>query len=223
MTRISNMLIPALIFYIVAMGLSQKKDIYASFTRGAKDGMRTVAGIVPTLIGLMIAVGVLRASGFLEFAGGLIGHVITLFSDSFPNELISLFVVKLFSASAATGLALDIFKEYGTDSFAGLATSLALASTETVFYTMSVYFMAARVTKTKWTLAGGAFVHVFGACGERDPGGFSGMSRLCIFMNFLALFIMILIKRPIGTILLIDKKTGGSRRICTDPGLPAIV
>ncbi|MDE6054948.1 MAG: spore maturation protein, partial [Lachnospiraceae bacterium] len=118
MTRISNMLIPALIFYIVAMGLSQKRDIYASFTKGAKDGMKTVVGIVPTLIGLMIAVGVLRASGFLEFAGGLIGHVISLFSSDFPNELVSLFVVKLFSASAATGLALDIFKEYGTDSFA---------------------------------------------------------------------------------------------------------
>lgn len=154
MTRISNMLIPALVFYIVAMGLSQKKDIYASFTRGAKDGMKTVVGIVPTLIGLMIAVGVLRASGFLEFAGGLIGRVISLFSEEFSNELVSLFVVKLFSASAATGLALDIFKEYGTDSFAGLATSLALASTETVFYTMSVYFMAAKVTKTRWTLAG---------------------------------------------------------------------
>lgn len=154
MTRISNMLIPALIFYIVAMGMSQRKDIYASFTRGARDGMKTVAGIVPTLIGLMIAVGVLRASGFLEAAGGLIGRAVTLLSDDFPNELISLFVVKLFSASAATGLALDIFKEYGTDSFAGLATSLALASTETVFYTMSVYFMAAKVTKTRWTLAG---------------------------------------------------------------------
>ena len=60
----------------------------------------------------------------------------------------------MFSASAATGLALDIYKAYGTDSFAGLATSIALASTETVFYTMSVYFMAARVTKTKWTLSG---------------------------------------------------------------------
>ena len=95
MTRISNMMIPALIFYIVAMGLSQKKDIYASFTRGARDGMKTVVGIVPTLIGLMIAVGVLRASGFLEFAGGLIGRVITLISNDFPNELISLFVVKL--------------------------------------------------------------------------------------------------------------------------------
>ncbi len=154
MVQISNMLIPALIFYIVAMGLSQKKDIYASFTKGAKDGMKTVAGIVPTLIGLMIAVGVLRASGFLEFSGKLIGGIIAVFSDNFPNELISLFVVKLFSASAATGLALDIYKEYGTDSFAGLATSLALASTETVFYTMSVYFMAAKVTKTRWTLSG---------------------------------------------------------------------
>ena len=154
MTQISNMLIPALIFYIVAMGLSQKKDIYASFTKGAAQGMKTVAGIVPTLIGLMISVGVLRASGFLDFACGIIGRFFGMFTDSFPNELISLFVVKLFSASAATGLALDIFKEYGTDSFAGLATSLALASTETVFYTMSVYFMTAKVTRTRWTLAG---------------------------------------------------------------------
>lgn len=162
MTRISNMLIPALIFYIVAMGLSQKKDIYACFTKGAKEGMKTVVGIVPTLIGLMISVGVLRASGFLEAAGNLIGSLITNFVTDFPNEIISLFVVKLFSASAATGLALDIFKEYGTDSFAGITTSLALASTETVFYTMSVYFMAARVTRTRWTLAGALLSTVSG-------------------------------------------------------------
>ena len=154
MTHLSTILIPALIFYIIGMGLSQKKDIYASFTKGAKDGMKTVAEIVPTLIGLMIAVGVLRASGFLDFIGRMMGTVISLITPDFPNELISLFIVKLFSASAATGLALDIFKQYGTDSFAGLTTSLALASTETVFYTMSVYFMAAKVTKTRWTLAG---------------------------------------------------------------------
>lgn len=154
MVQISNMLIPALIFYIVAMGLSQKADIYQSFTKGAKEGMKTVAGIVPTLIGLMIAVGVLRASGFLDFFCGMLGKLLGGVIDGFPNELLSLFTVKLFSSSASTGLALDIFKKYGTDSFAGLATSLALASTETVFYTMSVYFMAARVSKTRWTLAG---------------------------------------------------------------------
>lgn len=154
MIQISNMLIPALIFYIVAMGLSQQKDIYHCFTKGAKEGMRTVAGIVPTLIGLMIAVGVLRASGFLDFFCKMIEGIIGGIIEGFPNELISLFVVKLFSSSAATGLALDIYKEYGTDSFAGLATSLALASTETVFYTMSVYFMAVKVSKTRWTLPG---------------------------------------------------------------------
>lgn len=154
MTQLSIILIPALIFYIIAMGLSQKKDIYASFTKGAKNGMKTVADIVPTLIGLMIAVGVLRASGFLDFVGRIMGNIINRITPDFPKELISLFIVKLFSSSAATGLALDIFKQYGTDSFAGLATSLALASTETVFYTMSVYFMAAKVTKTRWTLAG---------------------------------------------------------------------
>lgn len=154
MSQLSNLLIPTLIFYIVAMGLSQKKNIYASFTKGAKDGVKTVSEIVPTLIGLMIAVGVLRASGFLDFIGGLMGRVIDIIAPGFPNELISLFVIKLFSASAATGLALDIFKEYGTDSFAGIATSLALASTETVFYTMSVYFLSVKVTKTRWTLWG---------------------------------------------------------------------
>lgn len=154
MTQLSSMLIPALIFYIISMGLSQKNDIYADFTKGAKEGIKTVAGIVPALIGLMIAVGVLRASGFLGFIGKMIGRFVSIFAPDFPNELISLFIVKIFSASAATGLALDIFKQYGTDSFAGLATSLALASTETVFYTMSVYFMAAKVTRTRWTLGG---------------------------------------------------------------------
>ena len=154
MSEFSNIIIPALIFYCITMGISQKKDIYQSFTNGAKDGLKTVADIVPTLIGLMISVGVLRASGFLDFIGKWIGVLLSVFIEDFPNELISLFIVKLFSSSAATGLALDIFKEYGTDSFAGLVTSIALASTETVFYTMSVYFMTVKVSDAKWTLSG---------------------------------------------------------------------
>lgn len=164
MSKFSNIIIPALIFYCIAMGISQKKDIYQSFTKGAKDGLKTVGDIVPTLIGLMISVGVLRASGFLDFIGRGIGVLLSGFITDFPNELISLFIVKLFSSSAATGLALDIFKEYGTDSFAGLVTSIALASTETVFYTMSVYFMTIKVSNTKWTLSGAlisTFIGIF--------------------------------------------------------------
>ena len=141
-------------------GVVAEKRHLCQLYQGGKGRYEDRCRDCASLIGLMIAVGVLRASGFLEFAGSVIGRIIAVFSDNFPNELVSLFVVKLFSASAATGLALDIYKEYGTDSFAGLATSLALASTETVFYTMSVYFMAAKVTKTRWTL-GGALLATF--------------------------------------------------------------
>ena len=62
--------------------------------------------------------------------------------------------MRLFSSSAATGLSLDIFRQFGTDSYAGLVTSILMGCTETVFYTMSVYFMAAKIKKTRWTLAG---------------------------------------------------------------------
>ena len=100
----------------------------------------------------------------MELIGDIAGGIIQRFAgvDNFPNELISLFIVKIFSSSAATGLALDIFKEYGTDSYAGLVTSLALASTETVFYTLSVYFLSVKVSKTRWSVAGALLATIAG-------------------------------------------------------------
>ncbi len=149
---ISNAIIPIVIFYIVAHGLLNKQDIYTDFINGATEGLKIVVKLVPTLIGLMIAVGILSSSGFLTFLAGLISNtteVIGLPAAVFPTTL-----VKIFSSSAATGLVIDIFKEYGPDSYEGFLGSVILASTETIFYTMSVYFIAAKVTKTKWTLAG---------------------------------------------------------------------
>lgn len=114
--------------------------------------MKTVVQIAPTLIGLMLAVGVLSSSGFLVWFGELIG----VLTDKIrlPSELIPLIFVKMFSSSAATGLLLDLFKRFGTDSFIGLTASIMMSCTETIFYTMSVYFIAAKVTKTRWTLPG---------------------------------------------------------------------
>ena len=63
-------------------------------------------------------------------------------------------IIRLFSSSAATGLVLDVFKQFGTDSYEGILSSIMMSSTETIFYTMSVYFIAAKITKTRWTLAG---------------------------------------------------------------------
>ena len=120
--------------------------------KGAKDGFQVVIRIMPTLIGLMVAVGILRASGFLDFVGRITGGLTD--SLGYPSELIPVTIIKMFSSSAATGLVLDLFKRYGTDSYIGLVTSIMMSCTETVFYTMSVYFMAAKVTKTRFTLAG---------------------------------------------------------------------
>ena len=152
LSNISNIIIPVIIFYIVAYGMIAGSNVYEDFIRGAGDGFRTVIQIMPTLIGLMVAVGVLRASGFLGFVGGLFAGVTERLG--FSSELVPLMLVKMFSSSAATGLVLDIFKNHGPDSLIGLTTSIMRSCTETIFYTMSVYFLAAKVTKTRYTLTG---------------------------------------------------------------------
>lgn len=129
-----------------------KLPVYDIFIKGAKSGFFTVIRIMPTLIALMVSVGVLRASGFLDFIGKLLGNL--LGRVGFPAELVPLTIVRMFSSSAATGLSLDIFKRYGTDSRLGLITSILMSCTETIFYTMSVYFVTAKVKKTRYTLPG---------------------------------------------------------------------
>lgn len=149
---LSNIIIPLVIFCVVTYGLLQKVNVYSTFIQGARSGFFTVIKIMPTLIGLMTAVGILRASGFLDFLAGIIGRFTS--HIGFPGELVPLTIVKMFSSSAATGLLLDLFKEYGTDSQIGLIASISMSCTETIFYTMSVYFLAAKVTKTRYTLSG---------------------------------------------------------------------
>ncbi|MCI6497869.1 spore maturation protein [Lachnospiraceae bacterium HCP1S3_C3] len=149
---ISDFMIPLLVFYVVGYGILMKKNVYDDFVSGAKDGMKTVVSIVPTLIGLMVGVGVLRASGFLDALSGVLGKITEPLGV--PAVLMPSVIVRMFSSSAATGLVLDLFKEYGTDSVIGLMASIMMGSTETIFYTMSVYYMAAKVTKTRWTLPG---------------------------------------------------------------------
>nr|WP_317282882.1 nucleoside recognition domain-containing protein [uncultured Sellimonas sp.] len=149
---LSQFIVPFLIFLIVAWGMLERVNVYEAFIKGAKDGFFTVIKIMPTLIGLMVAVGILRASGFMEFISQFIGRLTE--KIGFPGELVPLTIVKMFSSSAATGLLTDIFKEFGTDSYIGTIASISMACTETIFYTMSVYFMTAKVKKTRYTLPG---------------------------------------------------------------------
>lgn len=152
MLFLSDVMIPLMIFCIVGYGILDKQNIYEEFIEGARDGLHTVIGIMPTLIGLMVAVGILRASGFLAAVANVCGNLTQLMG--FPSELLPITVVKMFSSSAATGLLIDIFKEYGADSLLGRMSSIMMSSTETIFYTMSVYFMTVKIKKSRYTLAG---------------------------------------------------------------------
>lgn len=153
-------MIPFVIFYIVGFGLLMKTPVFHEFTKGAEDGFKVVLNIMPTLVGLMVAIGVLRASGALDLLSEVLKPLMNFIH--FPSELVPLVTVKLFSSSAATSLVLDIFKEYGPDSYLGRLTSIIMSCTETVFYTMSVYFMAVKIKKTRYTLAGSLFATFVG-------------------------------------------------------------
>lgn len=149
---ISDYIMPFIFFYIIGLGLLTRTQIYDEFIEGAKEGFKVVLDILPTLIGLMVAIGILRASGALDLLSKLLEPLTKVLN--FPSELLPIVLVKMFSSSAATSLLLDIYKEYGPDSYLGRLVSIILSSTETIFYTMAVYFMAAGVKKSRYTLAG---------------------------------------------------------------------
>lgn len=155
---LSNFMIPIVIFYIVGYGLCSHTDIFGAFVKGAEDGFRVVLKVLPTLIGLMMAIGILRASGLLETFSAWISPMAE--KIDFPAVLVPLSLIKMVSSSAATGLLLDIYKEFGTDSHEGFLASVLMCCSETIFYTISVYFIAtgdkkhSPVTKMNWTLTG---------------------------------------------------------------------
>ena len=163
---LSNIIIPMVIFGVVILGLSTKIDMFAAFTKGAKEGFKVTYEILPTLIGLLLAGGILRTSGILDIIGDLLSKPLSVIG--FPAQLVPLSLVKMFSSSAATGLLLDVFKKFGTDSEEGMLASILMSCSEMIFYTISVYFLATSTEKNKpfektgWTLPGALFCTLAG-------------------------------------------------------------
>ncbi len=152
---LSQILLPLTTAYILAVGILKHRPVFEDFTAGAQSGLKTTISLVPTLIGLLVAVRVFRASGLLDALCRLLGNFFSLIGlSSFPKELLPLAAVKLFSASAANGLLFDIFKEYGTDSYLGFAASLIMSCSETMLYCLSIYFGSVNISKTRYTIAG---------------------------------------------------------------------
>lgn len=152
LTYLSDSIVPLIFFVITGYALCKNVNIFDEFTAGAKDGFKVVLDIMPTLIGLMVAVGVLRSSGALDMLAEAISPLARVLS--FPVELVPVVTAKLFSSSAATGLLLDIYKEYGPDSYLGFLASVLMSCSETIFYTVSVYYGSVDIRKIRYTVWG---------------------------------------------------------------------
>lgn len=157
---ISNLIMPVVIVYILLYGYLKGINVYETFIEGAKEGFFVVLDILPTLIGLMMAVGILRASGTLDILCNVLRPMAQIIG--FPVEALPITFMRLISSSASTGILLDTFKIYGPDSFIGRFVSVMMSCTETVFYTMSVYFMSVGIVKTRYTLAGALIANFAG-------------------------------------------------------------
>lgn len=148
----SDWIIPIIMVSIIVYGMLKDVNVFEAFIEGAKDGLKVVIDLAPTLIGLLVAVGMLRTSGALTALSQAISPLLSF--SHFPSVLIPTVLLHTFSSSAATGLMIDLFKTYGPDSFVGRLVSVMFGCTETIFYTMSVYYMTIKVKNSRYTLAG---------------------------------------------------------------------
>lgn len=147
---ISTIAVPVVIIIIVIYGIADKKKVYDIFVEGATEGMSIVIKIFPTLLGIFLAVGVLRSSGLLE----IITRAVSGFTNKvgFPSEVMPLAMLRPISGSASLAVATDIMKTYGVDSKIGLITSTIMGSTETTFYTIAIYTGSIGVKKIRFVL-----------------------------------------------------------------------
>ena len=150
MTIISAYSIPLVIIFIILYGAMKKIPVYDTFVIGAKDGIETIFSIIPPLVGLMIAISALRASGTVDYIAKLLSPLLSFIH--MPPEVLPLAILRPVSGSGSMAVVSDIFKNYGCDSFIGRCASVMMGSTETTFYTLAVYFGATKVKNTRYTL-----------------------------------------------------------------------
>lgn len=164
MVYVSEFVIPLVFFLVICCALIKGTDIFGDFIEGVKEGVEVTVSILPTLIGLMVAVGIMSASGGLDLLGDIISPAAELLH--FESRLLPLVMVKMFSSSAATGLLLDIYKNYGPDSYIGLLASVIMSSSETIFYTVSVYLGSVGIRKSRYIIPGAVIATLAGIIGS---------------------------------------------------------
>ena len=150
---ISIVSIPTIILIIVVNGIIEKQNVFDTFLEGAKEGMKIVISIFPTLIGLFVAIGALRSSGVLDLVINILSPITN--AINIPKEIMPLSILRTISGSASTAIAVDIMQNYGVDSLIGKIASTIMGSTETTIYTIAIYTSIVKVKNTRNVLIAG--------------------------------------------------------------------
>ena len=156
----TDYIVPALLLLICTMALSKKESAYDLLLEGGQDGLKILVSILPTLIFLVTAVSMLRASGAMELLSQALAPLLSFFG--IPPETAPLVLIRPISGSAALAVGTELMITYGVDSEIGRTAAVMLGSTETTFYTISVYFGAAGIKKTRYTLPAALFADFIG-------------------------------------------------------------
>lgn len=150
MSKISDFLIPCTVILMIFHGAFKGVDIFGEFITGAKNGFKIVLNILPPLIALILAIDMLKASGGLDVLCGLLSPIAKVLG--IPDEITPLTILSPISGSGSLGMFESILKDNGADSFIGRCASVMMGSTETTFYTMTVYYGSVGIKKTRHTL-----------------------------------------------------------------------
>ena len=149
--RFSDFVVPVVFCLILGFGLFKKVDVYDTFTTGAASGIKTSFRILPALIGLMTCIGMLQASGAVEifcaFMTPAAEHL------GLPAEILPLALIRPLSGSGALSVCQQLLEQYGPDSLIGRIASVLQGSSETTFYTISLYFASIRISRTRYAVA----------------------------------------------------------------------
>ena len=155
-----DLLIPGLMIVTACAALAKRQDVYGALLEGGLDGLKLLVTIVPALVVLLTAVHMLRASGAIELLTKWLSPVAA--AVGIPAETLPLVLLRPISGSAALAVGADLMSVHGPDSLIGRTAAVMLGSTETTFYTISVYFGAAGVKKTRCTIPAALIADVTG-------------------------------------------------------------
>ena len=147
---LSALVVPVILCFTACFAMRRRVDVYSALTKGAEEGLTVLLHILPSLIGLLTAVYMFRASGAMEFFAALLSPALEKLG--IPPETAPLLFIRPISGSGALAVGSEIMETYGADSYIGRVAAVMLGSSETTFYTIAIYYGSAGIVKTRYTI-----------------------------------------------------------------------